>query len=115
MSGYFADEAGRDAYLKGMRDLIEFLEAHPEIPVPQHEERIQLSTYGTDAEKCATVVDVATVLETEPVWEGRHFRATRTFGPIRFFVVAIVTPPYAKKIQRQLAAECLDERIEAVA
>lgn len=88
MSGYFANEQQRAEYLKGMRDLLDYLEAHPEVPTPTSE-ALQLSTYGTNEETVATVDEFADLVGVKPFRSGAHYYAELKFGPVTFFCVAI--------------------------
>lgn len=92
MSGYFATPTEREQYIAGMRAFLDYVEAHPEVPVPPSED-IQLSTWGdTFADRVQTVDEFAALVAARPQWLGEgetHWKATIEFGPIRFFCVAI--------------------------
>lgn len=93
MSFYSADGPKRAATLKGLRELVDFLDAHPDVPVPTRME-LQLSTYGpTMDERAASVDQFAQGVGTRPEWSdgngNAYYTATRAFGPVRFFCVAI--------------------------
>lgn len=96
MSGYFANEQERTAYLTGMRELLDYLEAHPEVPTSSYQ-RIQLSTCGTNEEAVETVDQFADLVGVEPYRSGAHYYAKLNFGPIEFFAVAIRKPKPRKK------------------
>jgi len=95
VSGFFATEQERVAYIAGMRALIDYLETHPDVPTPSFED-IQLSTWGgTFAERAETVDEFAAQVGATPDWFGSgetHWKATIQFGPIRYFCVAVKRP-----------------------
>ena len=85
--------ADRAVLVAGLRDLADFLAAHPDVPVPPayHEETIhQFPDGDTDAERRAGVDRAADAMGV-PAAEtrGGHYKATARFGPLAYEVVAL--------------------------
>lgn len=85
------DAQQRAAFTQGLRDLAEFLDTHPEIPVPATTARLSYFPEGTDAEERAEVDRIAGILGVEPTGaDSTHYTASRHFGPIAYRVIAIL-------------------------
>jgi len=98
VNAYAANKQERAEYLKGMRALLDYLEAHPEVPTPKNED-LQLSTYGTNEEAAETVDEFADLVGVKTRRDGTHYYAELKFGPIRYFAVAIrKSKPRAKAV-----------------
>jgi hypothetical protein len=85
--------ADRAAWVAGLRELADFLEGHPDVPVPPayHEGIIHEFPDGdTDAERRAGVDRAARAMGV-PATETRnaHYKASVRFGPIAYEVIAI--------------------------
>jgi hypothetical protein len=85
--------AARAAWVTGLRELADFLEGHPDVPVPPayHEGVIHEFPDGeTDAERRAGVDRAAGAMGV-PAAEtrGGHYKASVRFGPVAYEVVAI--------------------------
>jgi hypothetical protein len=85
--------ADRAAWVAGLRDLADFLAAHPDVPVPPayHDQGITVFPGGgTDDERRAGADRAAGVLGVRAAETGGgHYRAERSFGPVTFGVVVI--------------------------
>ena len=92
MSFYSADGARREATIRGLRELADFLDANHNVPAPQRVD-LQLSTYGeTMADRIDTVDEFAELAGASPAWfddAKTHYMATRSFGAVQFFCIAI--------------------------
>lgn len=92
MSFYDATGDDRTAMVKGLRELADFLDGHPDVPVPRRID-VQLSTWGEAmAERMDSVDHFALAAGVRPDWvndEKTHYTAMRKFGPLEFFCVAI--------------------------
>jgi hypothetical protein len=78
----------RIAYIAALRDLADWLEATPDVPVSTGE-YLQLSTHGTEEQRLQDMRDMAAVFESDPVdpyGDGTHLEVAKQFGPIRYFV-----------------------------
>lgn len=111
MSGYFADAAGRRAYIDALRELADFLDAHPDTPVPSGQEQIQVNTTGSDEEQEQTVREAAVAMGVSPERDYRDFVAAKRFGPIKYFVIAI---PQARMDEHNAIQKLGREALEAV-
>ena len=96
------DPAVRDQFITGLRQLADYLDAHPDVPVP---------LYGTTIDVHADFFEVGGKIQVDAVAkmlcvdvqddtaDGGHYTATRTFGFVGYHVVAIPEARY----QRHLA------------
>ena len=79
-------------FITGLRDLADYLAAHPAVPVPEHGTEILLHAASTDDGGCAQVDRFARQLgvsvENELAYSG-HYRAARCFGPVGYRMTAI--------------------------
>ena len=79
-------------FITGLRDLADYLAAHPAVPVPEHGTEILLHAASTDDGGCAQVDRFARQLgvrvENGLAYDG-HYRAARSFGPVGYRMVAI--------------------------
>ena len=82
----------RWAFITGLRDLADYLAAHPAVPVPEYGTEILLHAASTDDCGCAQVDRFARQLgvpvENSLAYDG-HYRAARSFGPVGYRMVAI--------------------------
>jgi hypothetical protein len=85
------DAAVRAVFITGFRALADFLEAHPDLPVPRFSVHDGLTVYpaGCDADKRAEVDRVAVVLDAIPDGHGLY-QACRRFGDcVAYRIVAV--------------------------
>ena len=80
----------RAAYVAWLRELADFVEATPDLPLPD----LSSVTYhprGTDEQERAEVDRIAEVLgvDAQSTAGGAHYTATRRFGPVEYQAVAI--------------------------
>ena len=82
----------RQPFVTGLRDLADYLAAHPAVPVPEHGTEILLHAASTDDGGCAQVDRFARQLgvrvENGLAYDG-HYRAARCFGPVGYRMTAI--------------------------
>jgi hypothetical protein len=82
----------RQAFITGLRDLADYLDAHPAVAIPAHGTEILLSAASADDGGCAQVDHFARQLgvpvENELAYSG-HYRAARSFGPVGYRMTAI--------------------------
>jgi hypothetical protein len=85
--------ADRAAWVAGLRDLADFLAAHPDVPVPPayHTQSIHVFPDGaSDAGRRAEIDRVAAALGVPAAESGAgHYRAARSFGPAEYLAVAL--------------------------
>lgn len=73
----------RAAFVAGLRELADFIESHPELPVPPRYTKTPVSPHlnGTDDEDRAEVDRIAAILGAVPVTtRGGHYEVARKFG-----------------------------------
>ena len=85
--------ASRAAWVAGLRDLADFLEGHPDVPVPPTYHNQDISEFPdgeTDDERRAGVDRAAGVMGVPAAkTHGGHYKASVHFGPVGYQVVAI--------------------------
>ncbi|MEV4183893.1 hypothetical protein AB0J28_20930 [Streptosporangium canum] len=88
------DPERRAAFVTGLRELADFIEANSEVPIPRRSTPVHyFPKRVTDAEMCAEIDRIAELLDTEidPVHlPYDHYMTTRHFGPISYEAVAIL-------------------------
>jgi hypothetical protein len=101
----------RIAYIAALRDLADWLEATPDVPVGISDEHLQLSTHGTEEQRLQDMWDMAAVFGSAPVdpyGDGTHLEVGKQFGPVKYFVhfaSEAFTNEYRE--QQRLGAEAL--------
>lgn len=94
----------RTETIQGLRELADFLEQHPDIPIhhgPYHTNDISFSvSLATDEAEHAEVDRIASVLGVEPTGANdSHYTATREFrGGIRYRAISI-TDEWMARVQ----------------
>ncbi|MCY9787093.1 hypothetical protein KIK06_24725 [Nocardiopsis sp. EMB25] len=102
--GRFSDAASderRSQVIADLRELADFLEAHPDLPISPHTS-VDLAYFPRtdhDSEAFAEVSRVGAVLGAMPTWEGEHLVVEHVRGSARYRVVAI-----PKKVRAQYRA-----------
>lgn len=86
---YYADTKQRARLIAGLLDLATFLQANPDVPVPQHTDVLVFPSDGTDAERRAEIDAIATRIGAETQTVCGHYIATRRFGPVEYRAVVI--------------------------
>jgi hypothetical protein len=89
---FTTDPGTRQAFITGLRDLADYLDQHPAVPVPAYGTEIYLNASSTDDGGCAQVAHFARQLGV-PVPHGisysGHYEAARRFGPVGYRMLAI--------------------------
>jgi hypothetical protein len=85
------DQAAREAFITGLRNLADFLDAHWDVPVPRYGTRIQLHAERDDDGR--TEVDqfarqLGTFADDQLTRHG-HYEAGKKFGPIDYRMIHI--------------------------
>lgn len=90
----------RAALIAGLRDLADFIEANPAVPVPPYlSAHISIPAPGSDDdEKRAFVDTTAASLGTTAAYvdPSGHYMTARTFGPVEFHVFTIPAAAHAR-------------------
>ena len=82
----------RQQFIDGLRELADYLAAHPTIPVPRHGSEINLHLDSTDeggrlqVRKIARKLGATVIDETS---DGGHYYAQKDFGPITYRALSI--------------------------
>lgn len=79
----------RQAVIDGLRDLADFLEANPDVPVNGRHGIAYSAVVGSDDADRAEVDRVAALLDVKATDDQGHYIASRYFGPIQYRAVAI--------------------------
>ena len=91
MTAITTDPAARQVFISGFRALAEFLEGHPDLPVPSFSVFDGLTLYpqGSDPDRQAEVDRVARVLQVAP-GSYAHYQACRRFGEgVSYRIIAV--------------------------
>lgn len=76
--------ATREEFIKGLRDLADYLEQNGLVPVPGTRREISVIPLGTDAEKYAAVDAAAYAMGVDAVMDGDTYECAVQFGPIEY-------------------------------
>jgi hypothetical protein len=79
-------------FVAGLHALADFLDTHPELPVPPFQTDILIHIRGSDEEQHAEVNRLAALLDvpvTDETSTGGHYFAVRAFGPVEYRCVAV--------------------------
>jgi hypothetical protein len=99
MKYYTTDPGARGRFTRALRELADYLDRNPAIPVPKTGETVTLhaspaSHGGRDqVDRIAALLDAGIRDETA---RGGHYWAVRQFGPIGYEIVAISDTPPAR-------------------
>jgi hypothetical protein len=110
------DPAVRARFITGLRQLADFLDAHPDIPVPPYGTTIDVHAESTDNGGQAQVDAVAEQLGTpvqDDTAEGGHYRTVRDFSSVGYVVVAIPDASYRRYLAHSSYRGCVTPDPEA--
>jgi hypothetical protein len=88
------DPATRHAFITGLRDLADYIARHPAVTVPLCGAEIYLPADLTDHGGCPQVEHFARqmgVTVTDNITRTGHYEAARSFGPVRYRMIALST------------------------
>jgi hypothetical protein len=89
---FTTDPATRQAFITGLRDLADYLDRHPAVPVPRYGTEIHLCASSADDGGCAQVNQFARqlgVAAPQRISSSGHYEAVRSFGPVGYRMLAI--------------------------
>ena len=90
----------RASFVAGLRELADYIEATPDLPIPSHNSRTAIAPHlsGSDAEDRAEVDRIAAILDASPTTtRGDHYKVSRQFsGGITYEAVAITARAMAQ-------------------
>ena len=92
MQYYTTDPGAKGRFVRSLRELADYLDRHPAIPVPKHGATIALHAAAAEDGGRAQVDRIAGLLDaavTDETARGGHYWATRQFGPIGYEVAAV--------------------------
>jgi hypothetical protein len=88
---HYANPVQRAALISGFRELADYLEANPGVPVPAYSDVLTFPADSGCAGMRAEIDAVAELIGSVPreTAEGRHYGVSRFFGPVEYRAVAI--------------------------
>src|SRR5947199_465253 len=89
---YYANDEQRIRLIAGLRDLADFLDQYPEVPVPWEIDMLVFPPEASDAEMFAEIDTIAVLIGSTASDDGSpsgHYSAVRSFGPVQYRAVAI--------------------------
>lgn len=91
----------RAAALADARQLLDYLEANPELPITSYSMDITAHARGTDADRMDVVDQAAEIIGTKAGNHGPagyHYQACKTFGSVSYTVVAVPSSPAVERL-----------------
>lgn len=86
----YADSTEREAFISGLRRLVEYLESNPAIPTPIYSTVHTFPPAGDWPAMCAEIDAIAALLGVPTrVTPSGHYGAALRFGPVEYYAVAI--------------------------
>ena len=107
---FTTDPATRQDFITGLRDLADYLDRHPAVPVPRYGTVIYLSAASTDDGGCAQVRHFARQLGITPptsISYSGHYEAARRFGPVGYRMIAISADTMARHVAADTYYGCV--------
>jgi hypothetical protein len=89
---YYGNDEERVRMIAGLRDLANYLDQNPEVPVPWRADVLVFPTEGSDAEMFAEIDAIAELIgaaASDVDSPHGHYSAVRDFGPVHYRAVAI--------------------------
>ena len=90
--GNYAKGGERTRLIAGLRDLAEFLDQNPQVPVPFYTDLLVFPPIASDAEMFAEIDAIAELIGDTAESDGTptgHYIARRDFGPVQYRAIAI--------------------------
>ncbi len=91
----YAETDKRSLFIAGLRDLATYLESHPDVPAPLNLDAMVFPDRDSDSAMCAEIERIAKIIGASVTDDG-HYRASRSFGPVTYSVVAILAEARAR-------------------
>ena len=89
---YYANDEQRVRLIAGLRDLADFLDQNPDVPVPRRADLLVFPPEASDAEMFAEIDTIAELIgstASDADSPRGHYSAVRDFGPVQYRAVAI--------------------------
>ena len=90
------DLFARAQIIAGLRKLADYLENHPELPVPTYGGQVHFYADGTDEQQRAEVDRIAGVHPVDNTGRDGHYTASKSFGRMTYQAVYIPSRTWAK-------------------
>ena len=94
---YHGNDQERVRLIAGLRDLADFLDQYPDVPVPRRADLLVFPPEASDAEMFAEIDTIAKLIgstASDADSPRGHYSAVRDFGPVRYCAIAI---PYSAR------------------
>jgi hypothetical protein len=104
------DPVVRARFIRGLRQLADYLATHPDIPVPPYGTTVLVHADSTDSGGIAQVDAVAAQLGTpvqDDTAEGGHYRTERDFSSVGYCVVAIPDAVQQRHLAHSSYRDCV--------
>ena len=98
MKYYTTDPGAKGRFVRALRELADYLDRNPAIPVPKTGETVTLHASSANDGGRAQVDHIAKLLDADirdETAHGGHYWAVRQFGPIGYEIAAISSTPPA--------------------
>jgi hypothetical protein len=89
---YYANEEERARLIAGLRELADYLDQNPQVPLPWRADMLVFPPEGTDAEMFAEIDVIARLIgvtASDADSPAGHYSAVRDFGQVQYRAVAI--------------------------
>ena len=88
---YYSNDEKRVRLIAGLRDLADFLDQNPGVPVPWGTDVLVFPAEASDAEMFAEIDTIAEMIGSTAATRSPrgHYSAVRDFGPVQYRAVAI--------------------------
>jgi hypothetical protein len=89
---YYANDAVRVRLIAGLRDLADFLDQNPEVPVPWGTDVLVFPAEASDAEMFVEIDTIAEMIgstASDADSPRGNYSSVRNFGPVQYRAVAI--------------------------
>jgi hypothetical protein len=89
---YYGNDEERVRLIAGLRDLANFLDQNPDVPVPWRADVVVFPTEASDTEMFAEIDTIAVLIGSDASDADSprgHYSAVRIFGPVQYRAVAI--------------------------
>jgi hypothetical protein len=96
MKDYTTDPGAKARFTRALRDLADYLDRNPALPVPKTGETVTVHASPADHGGRAQVDHIARLLDAsirDETARGGHYWAVRQFGPIGYEIAAISSTP----------------------
>ena len=104
---FSTDPEHRSDYINGLRQLADYLDAHPGVPVPAHGTEILVIASDAEEGGIAEILDMSIELAAAFAEYGGYYRTVRTFGPVAYKGVSHTTAAMANYLAQTSYQGCV--------